>query len=245
MKSLMTLALGFMFLIGMAGALVAGSIDAPGAPTAGSGMQTLQQIYNYLNSGIKATPVPNFQEPGAAPGSTMKTTKEIYDDIVALYERCNATAADVMPGKTFFCTQSGSWGVQTGNYATPTPTPTPTITPTPVGDTVTIGTLVVAAWGEGPGCASNVQMVPAAALSWAAGLVWLGASDWRLPTGNTGGELSTICENRALLGSYHLDYYWSATKNTSSSYWALQFGNPCSVEYRNTVQAHFVRAVRP
>ncbi|MCX6356043.1 MAG: hypothetical protein NTZ78_14250 [Candidatus Aureabacteria bacterium] len=44
----------------------------------------------------------------------MKTLREIYDDIKAKLDQCGATAADVKTGKTFFCTQAGSWGVQTG-----------------------------------------------------------------------------------------------------------------------------------
>ncbi|MCX6354375.1 MAG: hypothetical protein NTZ78_05665 [Candidatus Aureabacteria bacterium] len=90
------------------------SMDSPGAPSAGSGLYTLSQIYDYLNSGIAATPAPSFQEPGAAPGPTMRTTKQIYDAIKAKYDQCDATAADVKSGKKFFSTLSGSWGVRTG-----------------------------------------------------------------------------------------------------------------------------------
>ena len=89
-------------------------MDSPGEPSAGSGMHTLQQIYDYLNSGIKTTPVPIFQEPGAGPGATMKTLEEIYEDIQAKFDQCPATAADMKSGVRFFCTQPGSWGIQTG-----------------------------------------------------------------------------------------------------------------------------------
>ena len=130
MKSLMMAALGLICAAGMAGMAMAGSIDSPGVPSAGSGMYSLSQVYNYLNSGIDVTPVPDFQEPGAAPGPTMKTMKDIYDDIKAKYIQCPATADNVESGVKFFCTQSGSWGVQTGTYLGP-PTATPTITPTP------------------------------------------------------------------------------------------------------------------
>ncbi|MCX6355644.1 MAG: LamG domain-containing protein [Candidatus Aureabacteria bacterium] len=117
------------------GIAVAGSMDSPGVPSLGSGLYTLSQIYDFLNSGVKTTPVPGFQEPGAAPVSTMKTTKQIYDDIVAKMDQCNGTtAAEVKSGYRFFCTHAGSWGVQTGAglmQPTPTITLTPTITPTP------------------------------------------------------------------------------------------------------------------
>jgi len=114
MRTALTLVLSVMCVAGLCGLVVAGNLDSAGAPSSGSGMYSLSQIYNYLNSGIKATPVPSFQEPGAAPGPTMKTTKEIYDNIVAKLDQCNATALDVGLGKTFFSTASGSWGVQTG-----------------------------------------------------------------------------------------------------------------------------------
>ncbi|MCX6354787.1 MAG: hypothetical protein NTZ78_07785 [Candidatus Aureabacteria bacterium] len=103
-----------MFAAGLCGTVVAGSLDSPGAPSGGSGMYSLLQIYDYLNSGIKTTPVPSFQEPGTAPGPTMKTTKQIYDDIVAKMDQCVVTAAHVESGWTFFCTQTDSWGVKTG-----------------------------------------------------------------------------------------------------------------------------------
>ena len=90
------------------------SMDSHGPPSAGSGMYSLSQIYDYVNSGIEATPVPSFQEPGAPPGPTMRTTKEIYDNIHGNLSQCAATAANVDSGVKFFCTVSGSWGVQTG-----------------------------------------------------------------------------------------------------------------------------------
>lgn len=124
---------------GLGGMAMAGSIDSLGIPSAGSGMYSLSQIYDYLNSGIEATSAPSFREPIAAPGSTMKTTKQIYDDIKAKFEQCAiTTAAEVKSGNPFFCTQSGRWGVQTGTaqlVPTPTPTVTPTQTPIPWGPT--------------------------------------------------------------------------------------------------------------
>ncbi|MCX6354008.1 MAG: hypothetical protein NTZ78_03770, partial [Candidatus Aureabacteria bacterium] len=80
---------------------------------------SLSQIYDYLNSGIKTTPVPSFQEPGTGPGPTMRTLEEIYEDIQAKFDQCAATAADMKSGVTFFCTKSGSWGVQTGTLVVP------------------------------------------------------------------------------------------------------------------------------
>jgi len=131
MNGLMRVVLSLMVAGGLSGMAVAGSIDSPGAPSAGSGMYTLQNLYDYLTSGTALTVQSGFQEPSAAPGSTMKTTREIGDAIKALHDQCNVTADNVELGKTFFCKQPGSWGVQTGTLvALPRPTATPTITPT-------------------------------------------------------------------------------------------------------------------
>jgi len=135
MKKIITVALSLLFAVGLSGLAVAGSLDSPGAPSAGSGMYTLQNLYDYLTSGTALTVQTSFQEPTSAPSSTMKTTKEIGDGVQALFTQCPATAANVESGVKFFCTQPGSWGVQTGTAIVITPiptlTPTPTITPTP------------------------------------------------------------------------------------------------------------------
>ncbi|MCX6355063.1 MAG: hypothetical protein NTZ78_09205 [Candidatus Aureabacteria bacterium] len=129
MKKSIIAALCLLFAICVSYTAVAGSLDSPGVPSAGSGMYTLQNLYDYLTSGTALTVQTAFQEPPSAPGSTMKTTKEIGDAIKALHDLCNVTADNVELGKTFFCTQPGSWGVQTGTLVVP-PTPTPTLTPT-------------------------------------------------------------------------------------------------------------------
>ncbi|MCX6353729.1 MAG: hypothetical protein NTZ78_02350 [Candidatus Aureabacteria bacterium] len=135
MRATLVVIISVMCAAGLCGVAVAGSTDSPGAPSAGSGMYSLSQIYDYLNSGVEATPVSVFQEPGGSPASTMKSTKQIYDDIKAQFIQCPTTAAHVESGWAFFCTQSGSWGVQTGTLVVlPTPTPSPTSTPMPVTD---------------------------------------------------------------------------------------------------------------
>ncbi|MCX6354780.1 MAG: hypothetical protein NTZ78_07750 [Candidatus Aureabacteria bacterium] len=132
MQKLFAVTLSLSFAAGLSGLAIAGSMDSPGLPSGGSGLYSLSQIYDYLNSGTEATIPESFQEPGAAPGPTMKTTKQIYDDIKTKFSQCTATAENVELGKTFFSTQSGSWGVQTGKtICVGTPTPTPTVTPTP------------------------------------------------------------------------------------------------------------------
>jgi len=134
MKKLLMLVLSVVFAAGLCGTVIAGSIDSPGLPTAGSGMYTLQNLYDYLTSGTALTVQSSFQEPTSGPtAGTMKTTKQIGDAIKALLDQSTATADEVKAGERFFCTQPGNWGIQTGTaqlVPTPTPTSTPTTTPT-------------------------------------------------------------------------------------------------------------------
>ncbi|MCX6356229.1 MAG: hypothetical protein NTZ78_15215 [Candidatus Aureabacteria bacterium] len=111
MKILITVTLGLIFTIGMA---IAGTIDSSGAPSAGSGMYTLQSLYDYIVSGTALEAKTSFQEPIAAPGSTMKSTKEVGDALKALFEQDEITPGNVEQGKKFFCMQPGNWGIQTG-----------------------------------------------------------------------------------------------------------------------------------
>jgi len=132
MKKLITAAISLLFVACLSYTAIAGSLDSPGAPSAGSGMYTLQNLYDYLTSGTALTVQSSFQEPTSGPGSTMKTTKEIGDAIKDKFNLCAATADNVEQGVTFFCTQPGSWGVRTGTLsALPSPTATPTIPPKP------------------------------------------------------------------------------------------------------------------
>ena len=108
---LLVMALSFVFPL----ASTAGNIDSPGTqPSAGSGMYTLQGLYDYLLNG--ATPAISgiFQEPAEGPGSTGKTTKEIYDGVKALFDAATATADQVLAGATFFSTDPANWGPRVG-----------------------------------------------------------------------------------------------------------------------------------
>ncbi|MCX6355137.1 MAG: DUF1566 domain-containing protein [Candidatus Aureabacteria bacterium] len=262
MNRLMTLLLGMMFFVGLTGVAVAESLEAPGNPTVGSGMYTLQQVYDYLYTGTVPTIPGSFQETSTSPGSTMKTTKQIYEAVATPFAQCDATAEDVKQGKKFFSTQSANWGVLTGTCVTPTPTNTPTptttltptITPTPdwytqygpspgSGDVVKIGTMYVASLKDGVGCGGGVKTFWATggALWWADALVWLGKDDWRLPTKD---ELSTICSNKGSLGSYQSDYYWSSTQYDASHTWDVTFSD-CLVNAHKWNTGIYERAVRP
>ncbi|MCX6353831.1 MAG: hypothetical protein NTZ78_02865, partial [Candidatus Aureabacteria bacterium] len=61
MKKLMTLVFALMFAVGLAGVVIAGSLDAPGAPSEGSGMYTFQNLYDYIVSGTALEAQTSFQ----------------------------------------------------------------------------------------------------------------------------------------------------------------------------------------
>ena len=117
----------------LAGPVAAGSLDAPAAPTAsGSGMYTLEDLYQRLNAGTAGAPRPGaFAEPAAGPGSTMRTLTEIMGKMPALDNTNGATAANVLSGKTFWGLTGGAWGPRTG--AMPTQTVSNTTTSQPAG----------------------------------------------------------------------------------------------------------------
>ncbi|MCX6353730.1 MAG: hypothetical protein NTZ78_02355 [Candidatus Aureabacteria bacterium] len=133
MRTTLVVAVSVIFAVNLSRMAFAGSIDSSGAPSSGSGMYTLQNLYDYLTNGAALTVQTSFQEPTSGPGSTMKTTRQIGDDIKSLFDLCATTTAEnVESGKPFFCTVPGIWGVQTGTLSTlPRPTATPTLTPTP------------------------------------------------------------------------------------------------------------------
>jgi len=117
MKSMMMLVIGVVCAVGMGGKAIAGSLDSPGAPSAGSGMYTLQNLYDFLTSGTALTVQSSFQEPTSAPGATMKTVKEMGDGVAALFGQCDASPSTVASGTKFFSPQTGNWGVKTGTLA--------------------------------------------------------------------------------------------------------------------------------
>ncbi|MCX6355143.1 MAG: hypothetical protein NTZ78_09610 [Candidatus Aureabacteria bacterium] len=238
MRRVTVVVVSVMFAAGLCGIVVAGSIEPSGPPTAGSGMYTLQNLYDYLMSGTALTVQGSFQEPIVAPGSTMKTTKEIGDALKSSYEQCSTTAvANVESGKPFFCTQPGSWGVQTGTLVVP-PTPTPTwMYP----DVVVIGGMYVARSKDGPGCAGNATKKWVAANSWASGLSWLGlGSGWRLPSAI---EYGFICSMKNTHPEMDVaGSYWTATGDATNPVLYDLIG--CSESISNSNYLKYVRVVR-
>lgn len=178
MTKCVVLAMGMAIVWGLSQPVIAGDIESPGFPSEGSGMYTLEQVYGYLNSGtIAPTPGP-FQNPSAGPGPTMKTLKQIYEDIKGKFDQCGATASDVMAGKKFFCTQSGSWGVQTGTWVYKTWYETYGPSGTNQVSSNFQGTIAAAIWSTQPGCAAGATKTMADYVTWANNLVWLGKDDW-------------------------------------------------------------------
>ncbi|MCX6355141.1 MAG: hypothetical protein NTZ78_09600 [Candidatus Aureabacteria bacterium] len=239
MKRVTVAAVSVMFAVGLCGMVIAGSLDSPGAPSVGSGMHTLLQIYNYLNSGVEATPVPGFQEPGAGPGPTMKTTTDIYNAIKASYAQCPATTADVKSGVKFFCTQLGSWGVRTGTA--PAQTWYQIYGPDGEDLVARIGDLYVAKYTDNAGTDFNGTKNWADACSWGTSLNWLEATDWRMPGY---GEIDGICSASGCqdwIWVYDGLDYWSCDGGEDAwvSHWASCSGNPDSKE-----TLYHVRAVR-
>ena len=98
----------------------AGSIDQPTAPTAGGRMYTLDQIYQKVHTGTNATKHPDgsFTEPLVGTAPTMETLDQVYNDFKTDTDTCNAVAANVLSGKTFFAatgtTRLTDWGPVAG-----------------------------------------------------------------------------------------------------------------------------------
>lgn len=246
MKKLMMVVLGMVFAVGMGGMAMAGNIDSPGAPSAGSGIYTLQNLYDYLTSGTALAVSGSFQEPAADPSSTMKTIRQIGDDTKALFDQCEVVASDVKSGKKFFCTQAGNWGVQTGTMAAGgglLKTGQTSVYKTnddgtyqkgkafnyswesgtnTVKDNVT--GLIWASSGTGAGCRSGSTIGWSSAIIWAEALNFGGRNDWRLPNV---AELQTLSVRDSSLGlpflnktyfpGYASGAFWTSTTSLDNT----------------------------
>lgn len=115
MKTLVRIIMVLAMAMAAAPAL-AGSLPPPGSPANGSGMPTLGDIYNQLNTGATAIVPAIFQEPSAGPTTgTGKSLSEIKAKLPAPDNTNGATAADVIAGRTFWGLRTdGTWGLQTG-----------------------------------------------------------------------------------------------------------------------------------
>ena len=116
----MTIIWIFLSAVMMPIASLAGSLDSPGPPSSGSGMLTLTDIYNRLDTGATITVPGTFQEPSSGPtAGTGKSLSDIQSKLPAIDNTNGATAAGVLSGKTFWGLTNGQWGKQTGTRKRP------------------------------------------------------------------------------------------------------------------------------
>jgi len=99
---------------------VAGNISGPGSPSAGSGMPTTEQIYNWLDTGTIGFPTTGFKEPAAGPtAGTGRTLGEILNRLPFPDDANGARVSDVLQNKTFWGLRTdGTWGLRSGTLAT-------------------------------------------------------------------------------------------------------------------------------
>jgi hypothetical protein len=107
---------GFLFGIVIASSAFAGDLNAPAGPDeAGGAMYTIEDIYNRLVNGTAGTRRNGtFNEPTAAPGSTMHNLNDLLSNAPAVDNASGAGTGNVLSGKTFWSLLSGAWGLQTG-----------------------------------------------------------------------------------------------------------------------------------
>ncbi len=118
----MRMFISFIMVLGMlttAATAFAGNLDSPGAPAAGSGMPTLTDIYNQLDTGAVSTPAPSFQEPLSGPtAGSGKSLSDLKSKLPAPDNTNGAATADVLSGKTFWGLRTdGTWGLNTGTLS--------------------------------------------------------------------------------------------------------------------------------
>lgn len=118
---MMKTALATLTLLTLALPTWAGSLDAPAAPAAGSGMPSTADIYNRLDTGAAVIVPGSFQEPAAGPtAGTGRTLADIAAKLPAPDNTHGAAAGDVANGKTFWGLRTdGTWGVTSGTQAAP------------------------------------------------------------------------------------------------------------------------------
>lgn len=94
---------------------LAGSLNPPGVPSAGSNMPTTAAIFQQLSSGTQASSGGAFHEPTAGPTvGTGRALAEIMGKLPAVDGSNGAATSDVLSGKTFWGLSAGAWGNQTG-----------------------------------------------------------------------------------------------------------------------------------
>ena len=110
------LSLALLCFLAMPVTAPAGSLDAPGAPTGGSGMPTMADIYNRLDTGTTGTAPGAFREPLNGPTvGTGRTLVDIQNRLPVADTTNGALTGDVLQGKTFWGVRTdGTWGLKSG-----------------------------------------------------------------------------------------------------------------------------------
>jgi len=223
------------------GLIIAGVIDSPAVPSNDSGrMYTLEQIYDYLDTG--AAPTKNsggFQQPSAGPASTMYTLDNIKSKI--------DTNAFKLPktGQTTSYVDYDDGYYQKGSSIDPrfVDNGDGTIT-----DSAT--NLMWAKDGNDAGCNNGSKITWASAITYCEGLDFAGHTDWRLPNIK---ELISIMDygtktpaiNATFFPHTQSDYYWSSSTSFDMSAFAwhgdFSFSN---VFLTNKTTSLYIRCVR-
>jgi hypothetical protein len=214
-----------------------------------------------------------FQEPAAGPATgTMKTTRQIGDDVKSKFGLCDTDVADVKSGKKFFCTVAGNWGVKMGTASSAggllkTGQMTSYVTRDDgtyrkgsafdytTGTNTVTDNFTKLEWtkdGAGDGCAGGATKTWTDAVSWAESLDFDGKTDWRLPNIT---ELQSLFVreagqsgpyiNKTMFPNTQSARYWSSTTfpyNTASALYA-SFGDGL-IANGSKGDSRIVRAVR-
>jgi hypothetical protein len=114
-------------LFSAAGPAAAGDIGSTGSPDEAQTLYTMNDIYDWLLSGVTPVLDDSFREPSAGPASSSRTTTEIYSDFQALLDQCDAGPDQVANGAVFFSTAPSAWGPTTGSMSPKTIDPSTSV----------------------------------------------------------------------------------------------------------------------
>ena len=97
--------------------------------------------------------------------------------------------------------------------------------PTGTAQVLRMGDMFVPLNQYSPGAGLKDSYTWAAADLYRTNLNWLNRSDWRIPTGNVGGEMAEICTHKAEFDAEIYAQFWSSTEFSSTKMYSLAFAN--------------------